>query len=399
MNASDVAPGSAPGGPADELASLLAIHQAITRNLDPNAILQLIADDARRLTAAREAVVFLIDGAEMVVAVASGEGRGPGIVGTRLPLPGSLVELAIRSGRALTVADAQADPHVRADPARLALIERAGAQGLLLVPLIAGDRPIGAISISGKSTRVFTTEDEQTLTMMASSAVIGLENARLYRQGQEQARAAAVLEERARLARELHDSVTQALYSLTLFAEAGQHQAELGHVERVEAHMARIGETAQQALKEMRLLVYQLRPPTLDQQGLAGALRQRLDAVERRAGVNARLLVEDPQLELEGTPKLPPAVEEGLYWIAQEALNNSLKHAAASTVTVHLCLERSRAGLCIEDDGRGFDPQALRDRGGLGLTSMAERAAGIGAALDVSSAPGSGTVVKVEVPL
>jgi signal transduction histidine kinase len=399
MNAFDVTGSSASEGPDDELASLLAIHQAITRNLDPHAILQLIADDACRLTAAREAVVFLIDGAEMVVAVASDGGPGAGIVGTRLPLAGSLVELAIHSGRALTVADARADPRVRADPGRLALIERAGAQGLLIVPLLAGERAIGAMSISGKTTRVFTAQDEQTLTMMASSAVIGLENARLYRQGQEQAKAAAVLDERARLARELHDSVTQALYSLTLFAEAGRHQAELGHFERVQAHMARIGETAQQALKEMRLLVYQLRPPTLDQQGLIGALRQRLDAVERRAGVSARLLVEDPQLGSDGPPKLPAAVEESLYWIAQEALNNSLKHAAAATVAVHLYLVRDRAELRVEDDGRGFNPQALQDHGGLGLTSMRERAAQIGASLDVSSTPGSGTIVTVEVPL
>ena len=144
-----------------------------------------------------------------------------------------------------------------------------------------------------------------------------------------EAQAQAALEERQRLARELHDSVTQSLYSLTLLAEASRRTAQAGEVEKVVGNIARLGETAQQALKEMRLLVYELRPLALEQAGLADALQHRLDAVEKRAGINAQLRVE---LDV----KLPPHVENALYRIAQEALNNSLKHAEANKVVVSL---------------------------------------------------------------
>lgn len=202
-----------------------------------------------------------------------------------------------------------------------------------------------------------------------------------------EAQARAALEERQRLARELHDSVTQSLYSLTLLAEAGRRLALAGDLERVTQHVGRLGETAQQALKEMRLLVYQLRPLALEAEGLAGALQHRLDAVEKRGGLQARLVVE-------GLLDLPAAVEEALFRIAEEALNNALKHAAATAVTVTLCAGDGWAGLEIVDNGRGLEPEAV-DRGGLGLTSMRERAAQFGGQVQVSAAPGQGTAVRV----
>jgi signal transduction histidine kinase len=129
---------------------------------------------------------------------------------------------------------------------------------------------------------------------------------------------------------------------------------------------AELGQIAQQALKEMRLLVYELRPLALAQEGLAGALRQRLDAVERRTGVQAQLQVE-PMLDL------PRQVEEALYYIAQGALNNALKHAAATVVTVSIGAGNGRIELEVADNGSGFDPQAAEGKGGLGLTSMRDR--------------------------
>jgi signal transduction histidine kinase len=195
------------------------------------------------------------------------------------------------------------------------------------------------------------------------------------------------VKERERLARELHDSVTQSLYSVTLLSEAGRQLAEAGDLVRIGGYLERLGEISQQALREMRLLVYELRPLVLRREGLAGALQQRLDAVEKRAGVDARLLVE-------GEGELPSPVEEALYRIAQEALNNALKHASANNVTVYV---RSRDGLVeleVVDDGVGFDLSAVEERGGLGLTSMRERAEKIGGKLDIISAPGKGTRVR-----
>lgn len=198
----------------------------------------------------------------------------------------------------------------------------------------------------------------------------------------------AILEERNRLARDLHDAVTQSLYSLTLFAEASQRLLAGGSGERAAAYLGRIGETAQQALKEMRLLVYELRPLALERTGLVGALQQRLEAVEGRAGVAARLRVK-------GEVDLSAAAEEGLYRIAQEALNNALKHAHAQTVEVQVAATDAHLHLIIADDGQGFDPQAERG-GGMGLVSMRERAAGLGATLEIASTPGTGTQVRLE---
>jgi PAS domain S-box-containing protein len=150
-----------------------------------------------------------------------------------------------------------------------------------------------------------------------------------------QMRDLAVADERNRLARELHDSVAQSIYSLTLFSETARHLVNAGNEERLEHNLLRLGQTSQQALKEMRLLVHELRPLQLENEGLVGALQHRLDAVERRAGIEAQLL-------LEGTVKLPPNHEYELYRVAQESLNNSLKHAAATSVTVRVVADGQR---------------------------------------------------------
>jgi signal transduction histidine kinase len=224
------------------------------------------------------------------------------------------------------------------------------------------------------------------LASIADEVGMAVENARLYRQAEH----LAVVRERERLARELHDSVTQSLYSLHLLSEAGRQLAVAGDLDRVGEYLERLGDISQQALKEMRLLVYELRPLVLMREGLVGALQQRLDAVEKRAGVDARLLIK-------GEVDLPASMEEGLYRIAQEALNNVLKHAGATSVTVTVRNEGDRVELEIADNGAGFDPAAMIDHGGMGLVSMRERAEKMGGSFAVLSAPAEGTRVKVNV--
>jgi PAS domain S-box-containing protein len=207
-----------------------------------------------------------------------------------------------------------------------------------------------------------------------------------------EAQARAALEERQRLARELHDSVTQSLYSLTLLAEASRRMALDGNTEKMIGSIARLGETAQQALKEMRLLVYELRPLALETAGLVDALQHRLDAVEKRAGVEA-------QLKVESNCDLPADVENGLYRIAQEALNNSLKHAEATRVFVRLLADNQCVEMEITDNGKGFDPQAVKDQGGMGLGNIQERTESLGGEVVFISKSGEGTQVVVRVPL
>jgi signal transduction histidine kinase/ligand-binding sensor domain-containing protein len=206
----------------------------------------------------------------------------------------------------------------------------------------------------------------------------------------ERERERAVAEERNRLARELHDSVTQALYGVTLYSEAAAGHLGLGHTDRVAEHLQELQDTAQEALAEMRLLIFELRPPILEELGLVAALQARLQAVEGRAGLRTEF-----RTNLE--ERLPPVVEEGLYRIALEALNNALKHAHARNITVHLRqdeprrTEPARVTLEIADDGIGFDLATASERGGMGLSAMEERAVEWGGRLTVETAPGSGT--------
>lgn len=216
------------------------------------------------------------------------------------------------------------------------------------------------------------------------SEYLDREVAQLLRQTWEK----ATLEERQRLARELHDSVIQSLYSMTLFATVGQQMAEAGELTNVQSYLSQLGETAQQVLKEMRLLIYDLRPPVLERGGLAGALKQRLNTVEERTGVVTHLLIE-------GRITLSAPVEAELYRIVQEALNNSAKYAHATKVTVHLRGTAGEVQLEVSDNGQGFDLAVASDRGGLGLVSMRERAEGLGASFAICSAPGQGTQVTV----
>jgi len=194
--------------------------------------------------------------------------------------------------------------------------------------------------------------------------------------------------ERQRLARELHDSVTQALYSLVLLSEAARRLAGAQDSSQLQEVVTRLGEIGQQALKEMRLMVYELRSLTLQERGLVRALEQRLDAVEKRAGIRASLTTE-------GTLELAAPVEEALYRIVQEALNNALKHASATAVSVRVAAGDGRVEIEVADDGKGFDPDAVRDRGGMGLANMQERIAELGGQLAIRSTPGKGTTVQV----
>jgi signal transduction histidine kinase len=179
---------------------------------------------------------------------------------------------------------------------------------------------------------------------------------------------------------------------VTLFAEAGINLAQSGQHQRAGPLFTDTLQTGQQALKEMRLLVHRLRPSVLEEEGLVQALQHRLNAVEGRAGVKHQLLVK-------GKPDLGAEVEEALYYVVQEALNNALKHADAGEISVSIEQDaRGALTLTIEDNGRGFDPQTAVNGSGLGLTSMRERIEKIGGAISYQSAIGKGTKVRIEIP-
>lgn len=207
-----------------------------------------------------------------------------------------------------------------------------------------------------------------------------------------EATARAALEERQRLARDLHDSVTQSLYSVTLLAEVARRRAQAGDAAATLEQIDRLGELSQQCLREMRLLVYELRPAMVEEAGLVGALRQRLEAVEQRSGVRVQLTADDDQ-------RIPLPMQNELFRVAEEALNNALKHAHASSLTVRLRTMDGAVELDIADNGRGFDPGRAVLSGGQGLANMRERVTRLGGRFHIDTAAGRETTIRVHVGL
>jgi len=200
----------------------------------------------------------------------------------------------------------------------------------------------------------------------------------------------AVITERNRLAGDLHDSVTQGLYGIVLHADAAKGQLTTGHTTKAASYLDEIKAAGKEGLAEMRLLIFELRPPVLERDGLAAALETRLYAVEKRAGLNAKF-----ESSIDG--HLPMEIENELYRVAQEALNNALKHAQAQHIWVDLVHHRNTVTLEIKDDGCGFDFQSAQESGGMGLSNIAERVSRIDGDLTIESQLEGGTRVIVEV--
>ncbi|MCB0213165.1 MAG: GAF domain-containing protein, partial [Anaerolineae bacterium] len=506
---------------SSQLESMFLVHQAITSRLDTEAILQLIADSARRLTNTRLSVVYLVDGQELQIAAISGKYNASLFVGNRIPFAQSAVSKAIHSGRPILIKDVENSPQVDIEP-----IKNLGLCCYLAVPMLSVFESIGIIAVGDKQLGVLGPQDEETLMMLASGAVIGLENARLYHKEKERRQEAdqrrrvaeslrdmltvlnsdrsideildyivlkasqvldargsavfrleednmfsiqasyglsaqnevktkdamnerhiqqtllsrqpivlsnlydatvtsenlwlrekiklllvngfravlavplivkdevygnlalyyneprefstdeidlaitfcdqaalaienarlqsqveevAVAGERHRLARELHDAVTQSLFSASLIADImprlwDRDQDEARH------RLAELRQLTRGAMAEMRTLLLELRPAALTEGRLSEVMRHLTEAINSRTQTTI-------SLNVEGNYSLPPDVQVGLYRITQEALNNVVKHAKAEEAKVTLQFESDRVKLCIEDNGRGFDPR------------------------------------------
>jgi signal transduction histidine kinase len=283
-------------------------------------------------------------------------------------------------------------PDVSQEP-RYVWMQGSHTRSELTVPIKVKGAVVGVLDVQSDRLAGFDDSDLVMLQSLANQAAIAIENARLY----EQAQRLAVLEERNRLARDLHDAVTQTLFSASLVAEALPISWESSQQEGRQL-LKELQQLTRGALAEMRTLLLELRPTALVDSSLEGLLHQLAEAVTGRAGVPVTVTVE-------GKSVLPPDVHVALYRIAQEALNNVVKHARASQVTVRLCCisfasaetdgeGRETVKLSVSDDGRGFDPHDVpSDRLGLGI--MRERAQAIGATLTIESQPGGGTQIRV----
>jgi signal transduction histidine kinase len=373
-----------------ELSSLLEFSRQASATLDVRLLMELVVEEVTRLVEATEVGLFLLDGTVLVVRAQRGLSQDGAAGELQLALEDSdLAALRRSSSSAIVISDLAGSQEVGliGSAGRRWLEQRGELRSIMWVPLTGKQTVMGGLGIAHAKPNKYGEHEAGLVEAIACQAAIAIENACLYKQAQE----LAVLQERQRLARELHDSVTQSLYSLTLMAEAARRLVTAGSVERGTGYLARIGESAQQLLKEMRLLVYELRPLTLERDGLASALKQRLEAVEGRAGVETSLIIE-------GSGLVPEHIDAELYRIAQEALNNSLKHSGASSVMVRLCTTPKEVALTVSDNGRGFLAQSVADKGGLGLVSMQERTHRLGGRLDIVSQPDEGALIAVCIP-
>jgi len=391
-----------------QILALNELGQAVTSSLKLEDVLLRVLVEVTSLLGAEAVAILMPEGEELVfVAVC-----GPGAFhrrGTRLARGSGVAGYVMRTGEAVWLNSGNGSV-----PALSMLPKEEGAGGfrtqvLLAAPLRQGGVTIGVLEAAHSRADGLTPEDLPSLAAAANWAAIAVSNAQLHEQAQRARERQALLEERNRLARELHDAVTQSLYSMSTLAGAWRRQIEAGQLEPQSEHIIELGELAKQALREVRLVIYELRPTELEEEGLVGALYRRLEAVEQRAGVQTRLIVADingrpfPMPSVGGEAiidfyRMPPPVEHGLYRITQEALNNALKHSGASKVSVTIRLGGSTLSIDIADNGRGvaLDPHQTDSNHGFGISGMRERAQQLGGRLSILSEPGAGTTVRVE---
>ncbi len=251
------------------------------------------------------------------------------------------------------------------------------------VPIVSRREIIGAIYLTEKlDGSMFSEEDQRVIELLAAHAAIAIENARLH----ERSRELSIIEERNRLARDLHDSVTQRLFGVKLAAESAATLLDRDP-SAASVELKRVSDLARGAMEELRAVVFELRPASLEAEGLATVLRKHVEVLRRVTGQTIDLKVCE-------VPRLSPECATQVLRIAQEALGNALRHAGASRIEVRL----HGNVLTVTDDGVGFDPSGPEVRGQrLGLTSMEERATEVGASLTVRSERGVGTAVRLEI--
>ncbi|GHH52496.1 signal transduction histidine kinase [Streptomyces umbrinus] len=387
-------------GPRSGLSAVSTALLAMSRHLEVRDVLKTIVASARELLDAEYAALgvpddhggfaqFVVDG----VSDAQWKAIGP------LPRQHGILAAMLHEARPERLADVREDPRFEGWPSA-----HPDMSDFLGLPIRDGDEIMGALFLANKlrpgegnpphsqSPEAeggcgFTKDDEELLTILAQHAAIALTNARLY----ERSRELTIAEERSRLAHELHDAVSQKLFSLRLTAQAAAALVDRDPA-RAKGELQQVATLAAEAADELRAAVVELRPAALDEDGLVATLRTQIQVLDRAH--SARVTFDSC-----GVRALPAAQEEAMLRVAQEALHNALRHSGAARVDVTLERHGPGAVLRVTDDGSGFEPRATRRAGRhLGLVSMRDRTNGVAGTLTVESAPGKGTTIEMEVP-
>lgn len=372
-----------------ELSTVLDVSHRIASTLELEPLLHLILDQIRSIIPYSGAAIFTLEKDELYVAAYDVPGLPFQTHRLYLPLnQAGPYQQVISARQVLVIDDIKGDtPLLRAFQSSSILSNTytfEHARSWIGIPLVARDHVTGLLSLTNSVPNYYTQQHVRLAMTITNQVAVAIENARLY----EQAQNLAVLEERHRIARELHDSVTQLLYGITLYCTATSHSIRSGNFSQVDQKLLEIKENALQALQEMRLLILELDPPLLHNEGLIAALKSSLEIIENRTGLQTELNSVEILL-------LSRNVEVELYRIAIEALNNLVRYARAKKVTVDLFNSNGWVFMEICDNGVGFDLELARKSGGMGISNMEQRAQQIGGWLEIVSSPGQGTRIKV----
>lgn len=376
-----------------ELATINAIAARVSGSLDLNEIMADALERIMELTGMEHGIAYRIAGDEDNAAkagtsaeeahlrVMAFRGLPPTFadLSDRLPLQRSAAGVAGRRGEPVIWTLAEL-------PTEGALKERLAALGVeqvIAIPLMAKGRFVGSLNLSTNQSRAYPPEQVALLKTMGQQIGVAVENARLF----EQAEQAAIIAERHRLARELHDAVTQTLFSANLIADVIPRIWRRNPEEGMQG-LEELRQLTRGALAEMRTLLLEMRPESLERSDIKSLLTQLADAFVGRVRVPA-------SLDIQGDCELPHDAKLVFYRVAQEALNNIAKHAGARQVELRLECQAGRLTLSIKDDGLGFEPGSLPP-GHMGIAIMRERASTIGATLTIESQVGRGTTILLD---
>jgi signal transduction histidine kinase len=365
---------------ARRLEAVREIATAILAGTNPDQVLGLVARHARELVGADLATLAVPAGpGELVVGAADGV-HAAELAGTMFPIEGSVSGEVIRTGKTVVLADATGDQRVR-QPAL-----RAGGIGpALFAPLAVRGTVLGTLLVANAAGgRPFRAGDIQLTETFAEQAAVAVEHARL----QQELDRLAVLEDRERIAKELHDGVIQALFAVGLGL---QGSALLTRDPDLQRRISGAVEELDRVIGDLRNYIFGLRPGILADRQLDQALRRLGEELEQKTGVVTVVEV-DPAAAAALAETAAEVVQ-----LAREAMSNVSRHAQATTCRVSLFRDQDVAVLEVDDDGRGFDP-AQATGAGQGLHNLQERAAALGGRAEIHSVPGDGTKVRVTIP-
>lgn len=376
-----------------EASALAQIASSLTLDQPMEITLNTLAASVVRATRAVACSVVLVDETDLTVKTVGADGFG----GDMLEAYTSTWSAATQSGsqviRALREQQTYVIEGVRArnlaNPLYAPihdLVRETEWDIVVATPIVYRKVSVGVLCSYFETGMVLTHSELDILAAIANQAAVAIENHRLY----EEAQGKAALEERQRLARELHDSVSQALYGIGLGARTARTQIDRDPQKAVEP-VEYVLSLVEIGLAEMRALIFELQPESLESEGLVAALEKQIESLHARHAIEVDFAGCDE-------PDLPLPIKEAVYRIAQEAIHNTVKHAQASMLKIQLACSDEELVLELHDNGRGFDPDGSFP-GHLGLQSMRERAVKLDGSVSIKSEPGNGVYVRAEIPI